>query len=64
MGADGAQGLLRMKNAGATTISQSEGTCLVYGMPAVAERMGASTHVVDLDKISSALFAEHMREVA
>ena len=36
MGADGAKGLLAMRNAGARTIGQDESTCVVYGMPKVA----------------------------
>jgi two-component system chemotaxis response regulator CheB len=41
MGADGAQGLLNMKKAGAFTIGQDKDTCVVYGMPMVAFNIGA-----------------------
>ena len=41
MGADGAKGLLSMRNAGARTIGQDESTCVVYGMPKVAHESGA-----------------------
>lgn len=41
MGADGAQGLLHMRQAGARTIGQDESTCIVYGMPKVAYELGA-----------------------
>ncbi|PWV99833.1 two-component system chemotaxis response regulator CheB [Hoeflea marina] len=41
MGRDGAAGLLRMRQAGATTIGQNEKTCVVYGMPRVAHEVGA-----------------------
>ena len=41
MGRDGAAGLLRMRQAGATTIGQNEKTCVVYGMPRVAQEIGA-----------------------
>lgn len=41
MGADGAQGLLAMKRAGASTAAQDEGSCVVFGMPAEAARIGA-----------------------
>lgn len=61
MGSDGAKGMLKMKNAGAVTISQSEKSCLVYGMPAAAEKLGASQHVVDLDKISNAIFQNNAK---
>ena len=41
MGRDGAAGLLKMRQAGATTIGQNEKTCVVYGMPRVAYEIGA-----------------------
>jgi two-component system chemotaxis response regulator CheB len=41
MGADGAEGLLAMHNAGAVTIGQNRGSCVVYGMPKVAADLGA-----------------------
>ena len=41
MGADGAQGLLRMRRAGALTIAQTEASCVIYGMPKVAVELGA-----------------------
>lgn len=36
MGSDGAQGLLEMRRAGASTIAQDEASCVVFGMPKVA----------------------------
>ena len=41
MGKDGADGLLKMKKAGAYTIGQDQGSCVVYGMPKVAFDIGA-----------------------
>ena len=41
MGGDGAEGLLKMRQAGARTIGQDESTCVVYGMPKVAYDIGA-----------------------
>ncbi|PKO88230.1 MAG: chemotaxis response regulator protein-glutamate methylesterase [Betaproteobacteria bacterium HGW-Betaproteobacteria-12] len=41
MGKDGAQGLLRMRQAGAHTFGQDEATCVVYGMPREAFIIGA-----------------------
>jgi two-component system chemotaxis response regulator CheB len=41
MGADGARGLLNLKNAGALTIGQEADSCVVYGMPKVAAELGA-----------------------
>ena len=45
MGADGAQGLLRMREAGAVTAAQDQRSCVVYGMPKVAADLGAAQHV-------------------
>lgn len=41
MGKDGAQGLLRMRQAGARTFGQDEASCVVYGMPREAALLGA-----------------------
>ncbi|MEG0108612.1 MAG: chemotaxis protein CheB, partial [Lachnospiraceae bacterium] len=41
MGRDGASGLLEMRNAGAYTIGQDKDSCVVYGMPMVANDIGA-----------------------
>jgi len=51
MGADGAEGLLKMKEAGAKTIAQDENTCVVFGMPKEAIRKGAVDRVLPLDQI-------------
>ena len=55
MGADGAQGLLKMKQAGARTIAQDEATCVVFGMPREAIELGAAEHVLPLGAISNAM---------
>lgn len=55
MGADGAKGLLAMKEAGAHTIGQDEATCVVYGMPREAYKLGAVDEVVPLQDISNAI---------
>jgi two-component system chemotaxis response regulator CheB len=52
MGSDGAQGLLEMKNAGARTIAQDENTCIVFGMPKEAIKLGAVDKVAPIDRIS------------
>lgn len=52
MGADGADGILAMKNAGADTIAQNEATCVVYGMPKEAVARGAIDHVLPLEAIA------------
>lgn len=41
MGADGARGLLKMKMMGAYTIGQDKNSCVVYGMPMEANKLGA-----------------------
>lgn len=51
MGADGAQGLLQMRQAGADTIGQDEASCVVYGMPREAALLGAVANVCALDRI-------------
>ena len=52
MGGDGAKGMLKMKTAGAKTIAQDEKSCVVFGMPKEAIRLGAVDKVVDLKHIS------------
>ena len=52
MGADGAEGLLEMKQAGAFTIAQDEASSIVYGMPAEAAKKGAACEIVSLDRIA------------
>lgn len=41
MGADGAEGLKLMRDAGSPTVGQDEASCVVYGMPKAAYEMGA-----------------------
>jgi two-component system, chemotaxis family, protein-glutamate methylesterase/glutaminase len=55
MGADGAQGMLRMKQAGARTIAQDEASCVVFGMPKQAIQLGAADRVVSLLNIPGAM---------
>ncbi len=52
MGADGAKGLLNMKNAGAKTIGQDEDSSVVYGMPKAAYDLGAVETVCPLESVS------------
>ncbi|MEI6610960.1 MAG: chemotaxis response regulator protein-glutamate methylesterase [Deltaproteobacteria bacterium] len=53
MGSDGAEGLLEMKKAGASTIAQDEKSCVVFGMPKEAIKLGAADKIVALDLIAS-----------
>jgi two-component system chemotaxis response regulator CheB len=55
MGSDGADGLLAMSQSGARTIAQDEASCVVFGMPAVAIKLGAADYVKPLDQIAGAL---------
>ncbi len=55
MGADGAKGLLQMREAGAHTIAQDEASCVVFGMPKEAIKLGAVMEVLPLDDIADAL---------
>jgi len=53
MGADGAKGLLEMKEAGAYTIAQDEKSCVVFGMPKEAIKLGAADKIIPLDQMAS-----------
>jgi two-component system chemotaxis response regulator CheB len=52
MGGDGAKGLLAMKQAGASTIAQDEASCVVFGMPKEAIKLGGVDKVVPLTDIA------------
>jgi len=52
MGDDGAKGMLEMRDAGAFNIGQNEKTCVVYGMPNEANKIGAVNIEVNLEKIA------------
>ncbi|MBT7889061.1 MAG: chemotaxis response regulator protein-glutamate methylesterase [Deltaproteobacteria bacterium] len=52
MGDDGAKGLLEMKENGAITIAQDEASCVVFGMPNEAIKLGAADQVLPLNAIS------------
>ncbi|MEZ5996975.1 MAG: chemotaxis response regulator protein-glutamate methylesterase [Hyphomonadaceae bacterium] len=54
MGRDGAQGLKAMRDAGAGTIGQDEGSCVVYGMPKAAFELGAVERQLPLTAIGAA----------
>ena len=53
MGADGANGLLKMRQQGAATIGQDEASCVVYGMPRAAYEKGAVERQLSLSGIAS-----------
>ncbi len=58
MGSDGAKGLLEMKQANSATIAQNEESCVVYGMPREAVKLGAADKVIHLNQI-----AKHLGEL-
>lgn len=63
MGKDGAQGLLEMRRAGASTIGQDEASCVVYGMPKAALDCGAVEVELPLAKIADQIL-HHCRTTA
>lgn len=56
MGRDGADGLLEMRNAGANTIGQDEKSCVVYGMPKVANEIGAVEYQHPISDIADRIY--------
>ncbi|WP_460322039.1 protein-glutamate methylesterase/protein-glutamine glutaminase [Pseudomonas ogarae] len=55
MGDDGARGLKEMRDAGARTLGQDEDSCVVYGMPREAFKLGAVERELPLEQIASAI---------
>lgn len=53
MGDDGARGMLELKEAGAYTIAQDEASCVVFGMPAEAIKLGGVDRVLPLRQIAA-----------
>ncbi|WP_281556158.1 chemotaxis response regulator protein-glutamate methylesterase [Thalassomonas sp. RHCl1] len=51
MGNDGAQGMLEMRRAGASTLAQDEGSSIIFGMPKVALKNGGAMRAVSLADI-------------
>ena len=57
MGRDGAKEMLAMKQAGAFTIAQDEASCVVFGMPKEAIKLGGVDKVLPLSEIPAAIVA-------
>ena len=57
MGADGAQAMREMKDAGSYNYVQDEASCVVFGMPRVAIQQGAAHEVLPLLQIAPAVLA-------
>ncbi len=62
MGADGAQGMLEMRQAGAYNIVQDQASSVVWGMPGEAYKIGAADCVLPLDDIAGHLSALFRKE--
>jgi len=58
MGDDGAHGLKEMHDAGAPTVAQDEETCVVFGMPKEAIKLGGVDRIMPLDRIPAAILGE------
>ncbi len=57
MGDDGARGLKEMFDSGARTVGQNEDSCVVYGMPKEAAKLGAVSKELPLDRIAYEIVA-------
>jgi len=57
MGDDGARGLGEMKQTGALTLAQNEETCVVFGMPQEAVKLGAVDQLLPLEEISEKIIS-------
>ncbi len=57
MGGDGAKGMFTMKQAGASTIAQDEASCVVFGMPKEAIKLGGVDKILPLAEIPAAIVA-------
>jgi two-component system, chemotaxis family, protein-glutamate methylesterase/glutaminase len=55
MGSDGAEGMLAMRRAGGETYAQDEASCVVFGMPREAIRLGAAQNILALERMAPAL---------
>ena len=62
MGADGAEGLLAMRQKGSFTIGQDKESCVVYGMPMVAKQIGAVCSEAPCSRIAT-LLVNHLNSL-
>ena len=51
MGKDGAAGLVKMRQAGASTLAQDEASCVIYGMPMAVAKANLADGIYPLDDI-------------
>ena len=52
MGVDGAAGMKALQTAGAETLAESEESCVVFGMPQAAIKLGAANQIVPLPRMA------------
>ncbi|WP_085315388.1 protein-glutamate methylesterase/protein-glutamine glutaminase [Derxia lacustris] len=55
MGDDGARGMKQLHDAGAHTVAQDEASCVVFGMPKEAIKLGAADEVIDIAQVAGAI---------
>ncbi|MEI7962744.1 MAG: chemotaxis response regulator protein-glutamate methylesterase [Verrucomicrobiota bacterium] len=55
MGVDGAAGMKALQTAGAETLAESEESCVVFGMPQAAIKLGAANQIVPLTKMAASI---------
>lgn len=55
MGKDGLEGITRLKSLGGYSVTQSEETCVVYGMPRAVDEAGKSDISAPLEKIAETI---------
>jgi two-component system chemotaxis response regulator CheB len=55
MGVDGAAGMKALQTAGAETLAESEESCVVFGMPQAAIKLGAANQIVPLPKMAASI---------
>jgi two-component system, chemotaxis family, protein-glutamate methylesterase/glutaminase len=62
MGVDGARGLRSLRAAGARTLAEDEESCIVFGMPQAAIKLGAAEEVVSLPRMPQAILQALARD--
>ncbi len=60
MGADGAKGLLELKEVGADTIAQNQETSVVFGMPKEAIKLDAAKHILGIEELAPFLMRKYL----
>ncbi len=55
MGDDGARGMKLLHDGGARTVAQDEASCVVFGMPKEAIKLGAVDQILPLDRVAGAI---------